>query len=219
MTLAPWEDQQRIQRLMDDARRNPPPTTTPTPHPQTQLPSGRLPDWHENRRLGQLRTDGPYAQTEHAITLASRWVARVRSGYPPNVGLLFWGPVGTGKTSVAAAIAVELGEPHGCQWWDVRALLDKAKDEFRGPAKTLPRVAVEPVLLLDDVGRLRATEWRREALCDLVERRFDRRRLTVVSTNLDAGELRAFLGDAAFSRLAAMTFSVHVDGVDLRGVQ
>lgn len=158
---------------------------------------------------------GIYTHCQRPIQLARLWVDKIANGDSPTKGLFLWGPVGSGKTSIAAAIAVELD----CRYWDVRALLAAMKEEMGLRQVAYPvkeRCVKAPVLVLDDIGKSRRTEWVVEEMQDIVERRFDRGGLTVVTSNLSPTEMAGFLGEAAASRFQDMTVAVEVDGPDLR---
>ena len=177
----------------------------------------QLPAWHYNRLLADLSTDGVYAHCAAPVTLAAKWVDRLRHGPRPSKGLYLHGPVGSGKTSVAAAVAVELD----ALYWDARALLAAMKEEMslrdvRYPA--LERCVRAPVLVLDDIGKARSTDWVVETMQDLIERRFDRGGLLVSTSNLDPAGMRGFLGEAAWSRFTSTNVSVPVVSQDLRVV-
>lgn len=177
-----------------------------------------LPPWHGRRSLADLRTDGPYTQTAKAVRLARKWVRQLRTGPRPQRGLLLHGPVGTGKTTVAAAMAADLGEPDRCCYRDLRRVYAQAKAEMdtADAGREVERLVRAPLLVLDDVGKQRATPWAVEVLRDVVERRHDGGGLTVATTNLSLDDLATLLGPAAWSRLHSGTVAVRVDGDDLR---
>lgn len=179
------------------------------------MPTPALPAWHQHRRLADLHDTGIYAHCAEPLELARKWVAKFRSDEPLRRGLYLHGPVGAGKTSIAAAIAVEVE----ALYWDTRALLAAMKEEFGLGRVAYPvkeRCVRVPVLVLDDIGKQRRTDWVVEETQDIVERRFDRGGLTVVTSNLGPGEMASFVGAAAWSRLQAMCAPVEVDGPDLR---
>ena len=178
----------------------------------------QLPAWHQGRTLADLEDSGPYAQCAHALDLARRWARMYLAGDTPKRGLLLHGPNGTGKTSILAALACTLGVPDGAAYYDVRNLFAAAKAEMGGYVRetVVDRAVRKGVVVLDDVGKQRGTEWAVETIRDLLERRFDRPGFTHVATNLEPAELSVLLGAAAWSRLRAMCAFVSVVGLDLR---
>lgn len=175
-----------------------------------------LPAWHRGRGLDDLSTDGIYAHTAAPITLARKWVDRIRTGPRPTKGLWFHGDLGNGKTTVGAAVAVELD----CTFWPMRDLTARCKEEFNLHVRepVVERVVRTPVLVLDDVGKQRRTDWVLEVIRDVVERRFDRDLLTLYTSNPGPAEMAVLLGPAAYSRFAASVVEVPFEGPDLRAV-
>ena len=112
-------------------------------------------------------------------------------------GLLFWGPVGTGKTHLVLSIFRELTLARGipARFVDYGNLLMDLRRSFRAQAGTseaalmMPLVETE-VLIVDELGKGRNTEWELTVLDDLISRRYNADRATIFTTNLDAGGVR-----------------------------
>lgn len=131
---------------------------------------------------------------------------------PDGRNLLLLGPVGVGKTH--AAVAAARG-PHFERGTDVRFLpVVELLDLLRpgGPENALYDLADTDLLVLDDLGSERPTEWTAERLYALINRRWLEVRPTVCTTNLpatrrDAPEgyqgatLDEAVGERVFSRL------------------
>ncbi|MGC5411474.1 ATP-binding protein, partial [Streptomyces sp. DT225] len=73
-----------------------------------------------------------------------------------------------------------------------------------------------PLLIIDDLGAARATEWTEEITYRLINRRYNHMLPTLITTNLRISDLRAYLGDRVASRLAQMTTRVEFEPVDRR---
>ncbi len=143
--------------------------------------------------------------------------------WPPEKPLLLLsGTKGVGKTHLACGILCEVFERHGQrgQFWPVVDLLDRYRatyDEDRA-TETVETVDAQlrqlAVLVLDDFGTHKSTEWAEERLFRLVDERYRDLRPLVVTTN--AGLLE--LPDRVKSRLADGSCStlVQVSGPDRR---
>lgn len=143
--------------------------------------------------------------------------------WPPEKPLLLLsGTKGVGKTHLACGILREVFERHGQrgQFWPVVDLLDRYRatyDEDRA-TETVETVDAQlrqlAVLVLDDFGTHKSTEWAEERLFRLVDERYRDLRPLVVTTN--AGLLE--LPDRVKSRLADGSCSslVQVSGPDHR---
>jgi DNA replication protein DnaC len=72
------------------------------------------------------------------------------------------------------------------------------------------------LLFIDDIAAERTTDWVREQIFDLIDYRYRYERLTSFTSNLNASELEAVLGDRTMSRIMEMTTGVPVVGPDFR---
>ena len=166
----------------------------------------------------------------------------------PSVGggMLFWGPVGTGKTHLIVGIFRELTLRKGvaCRFIEFGNLLQDLRRSFSqstgDSALMLPLVEVE-LLVIDELGKGRGTEWEETVLDDLVSRRYNAGRVTLFTTNFEPREessargnaayhgsqspdtsgwqapsLRERVGDRIYSRLCEMCEFVEMTGADYR---
>jgi DNA replication protein DnaC len=105
-------------------------------------------------------------------------------------GLWFDGPVGTGKTSLAILVAKaadEAGRSYAV--FPVPRLLAEIKRTFDRDASDsymgfFRRLCTVDLLVLDDLGAEKQTEWVLEQLYSIVNERWQDRRSIVVTTNL-----------------------------------
>jgi DNA replication protein DnaC len=140
-------------------------------------------------------------------------------------GLWFDGPVGTGKTSLAILIAKaakDAGRSYAV--YPVPRLLAEIKRTFDRDASdtymsVFRRLCTVDVLVLDDLGAEKQTEWVLEQLYSIVNERWQDRRSIVVTTNIpDAdpeGPARLLQASARDLRDAA----ARADGRDLEDLR
>jgi len=165
------------------------------------------------------------------LRLAHGQAAAYARDYPGLVdrdrsGLLFFGTVGAGKTHLAAAIAHKLLERGiACRFVDHRELLKQIQSTFDPANPATESGVVRPllevdVLLIDDLGVGRATEWALETLHYILNHRYTRKRATIVTTNLEEGAAKGSLehgvGERLRSRLHEMCVFVAMHGSDFR---
>ena len=118
------------------------------------------------------------------------WARRYVEHWPEmrreNIGLLFWGPSGTGKTFAAACIANALVEREvGVRMitlGDALVQLFGMNGEER--VRYLESLSSCGLLILDDFGVERRTPYAREQVYEIVNRRYLSGRPMVVTTNL-----------------------------------
>ena len=113
---------------------------------------------------------------------------------PRYNSLFISGTKGTGKTHLAAAIANELlskGTPVICM--SERELLGRIRRTFSGiggdESSILALYKSVPLLILDDLGKERATEWTISTIYDIIGGRYDQAMPFIVTTNYDPGSL------------------------------
>lgn len=139
----------------------------------------------------------------------------VAAEWDGDVNVLLLGGVGVGKTHAALAMA-------RTRWDDGQDLLFypavELLDDLRpgGPDNTMDRACAVDVLVLDDLGSEKPTDWTAERLYRIVNRRWLEERPTIATANLTADELEAAVGSRMFSRLWHGALAVEVAGEDRR---
>ncbi len=134
--------------------------------------------------------------------------------------LLVLGPIGVGKTFEAcgAIRALSASGAH-CDWElltaaDVYARLRPrpridSEEEFR-------HIADATLLILDDLGAAKATEWTEDINYRLINHRCQWRKPTIITSNVLPEQLGATIGQRVASRLIGMTTQIVMTGPDRR---
>ncbi len=160
-----------------------------------------------------LRLAGDFTQTFPAV----------------DQGILFTGPVGVGKTHLAVSIIkglTERGFP--CLFYEFGALLKEIQDSYNPNTKTSELTVLAPVLnteilVLDELGASKPTDWVRDTLAHIINTRYNESRFTIFTTNYPddrTGEgketLEDRIGVRVRSRIFEMCRTVKIDGEDYR---
>jgi DNA replication protein DnaC len=126
---------------------------------------------------------------------------------PRSLGLLISGPAGAGKTHLAAAIARALIEANfNVLFLEVARVFSELRERMRSDESEealLSRYVEVPFLVLDDLGAGSFSDFERRVLLDLLNRRGNERRKTIVTSNLELAELEEHLDERIASRLSA----------------
>jgi DNA replication protein DnaC len=135
--------------------------------------------------------------------------------------LFLCGGVGTGKTRLACTIANEVwAKSHrSVRFVRVPVLLLKLQEGMRNESEhaSVSEYAEPGLLVLDDVGVEKGSDYSRRTLQTLYDMRRDAGRRTIWTSNLDLEALSLFLDDDRLpSRIAGAADVVFLDGTDQR---
>ena len=137
----------------------------------------------------------PIASLEPAIVRHVReYIRSIEANLEQGRGIWFDGPVGTGKTSLAILVAKaarDAGRSYAV--YPVPRLLAELKrtydrDSTEGYLQVFQRLCSVDLLVLDDLGAEKQTEWVLEQLYSIVNERWQDERAIVVTSNVPDGE-------------------------------
>ena len=108
-----------------------------------------------------------------------------------NIGLLFYGNVGTGKTFYAANIANGLLDRGvGVIMTNIPSLMTRMSKGFEeDKAKILHKVSAASMLIIDDIGIERDTPYAFEKIQEIIDTRYRSGKPLIVTTNLSLDEM------------------------------
>jgi len=174
-----------------------------------------------------------FDELNDSLRLAKLQVRKFVDDYPiHDFGLLLLGPCGRGKTHLATAALLSLIREKGVKglFYDFRDLLKEIQASYNTVSGTTELAILQPVfaaevLVLDDLGATKMTDWVRDTLSHIINNRYNDRRVTIFTSNLedetvrapiadervrDKPSLRDRIGDALRSRLYEMCETVYV---------
>ncbi|MFF7880968.1 ATP-binding protein [Streptomyces sp. NPDC020794] len=194
------------------------------------------PEYHRRQRaefaLSRWETATPYryqqATAEHPTITA--WADRAAANYRKAGFLVLTGPIGTGKTHQAYGALRRIAETGPVRFEMIATTAPDMYGRLRpggsdkGTEHELKRLGKIPLLLLDDLGTEKLSEFTEEATTRLVNERYNECLPLIITTNFPvrapsgdvSPDLVTRLGDRLASRLAQTATVVHLDGPDLR---
>jgi DNA replication protein DnaC len=183
---------------------------------------------------------------EHSLSAALIAAQRFVSEYPlTRTGLMLIGPIGVGKTHLSVGIVKELALAKGvpCLFYDYRELLKEIQNSYNASVATTEMQVLRPVfetevLVLDELGAIKPTEWVWDTVSHILNTRYNDKRTTIITTNFkdlppsrgethDSERARAYnaaaketlgdrVGERMRSRLHEMCRIVKMEGEDFR---
>jgi DNA replication protein DnaC len=190
------------------------------------------PEYHRARRaewaLARWTTATPprYRRAETTQAAVLQWADDVAADPESAGSLLLTGTTGTGKTYEAYGALRRIAAA-GPRTYEILATTAadmygrlRPKGSERGTEAELARLCRVPLLLLDDLGSAKASEWTEEVTYRLVNDRYNACRPTIYTSNLpaksDGPDLTSALGERIVSRLSEDTRVVAMTGTDRR---
>ena len=202
---------------------------------QTLLAAARIPKRYEHCELSNFEFDGPHRALASSRLAACKFVEE----YPvDSTGLLLIGSIGVGKTHLAVGIIKELvlSKDIACLFYDYRELLKQIQNSYNDSVKATELDVLRPVfdtevLVLDELGAVKPTEWVWDTVSLILNTRYNDNRTTIITTNFDdrpaaavAGPRGAAreetlgdrIGERMRSRLHEMCRIIKMEGEDFR---
>jgi DNA replication protein DnaC len=201
-----------------------------------RLRACRIPPRYEHCNLGDFEPSNP------SLRAALEKVISYCAGYPhlgqdEGLGLLLTGDNGVGKTHLAVAVLRELVASKGAsgQFWDFHELIREIRNSYDTETRTTELQVLEPVvstdlLVLDDLGAWKMTDWMVDTLFYILNCRYMEKRATLITTNFQdappqAAQKDAFrrseflvdrIGQRLRSRLQEMCLAINIQAPDRR---
>ncbi|HPG50754.1 MAG TPA: ATP-binding protein [Spirochaetota bacterium] len=151
----------------------------------------------------------------------------VRNFPDVNKGLFLWGNPGTGKTLLASIILTELIIRHAVEGRFIsisRNLFKTLQESFHEGSETFgdsgkieKELAEVDILVVDDFGIQKDTEWKQETLYDLVDARYEAEKFTIFTSNNNPHKAFKDLSQGRIlSRIKEMCRILEISGEDYR---
>ena len=160
--------------------------------------------------------NGKCPQMKHARFYVEHWDTMQEE----NIGYLLWGGVGTGKSYFAGCIANALMEQEvAVRMTNFALILNDLTASFEGRNEYIARLCRAPLLILDDFGMERGTEYGLEQVYNVIDSRYRSRKPLIVTTNLSLQDLQHPKDTAharIYDRLLEMCAPIRFSGENFR---
>jgi len=139
---------------------------------------------------------------------------------PESENLLLIGPTGVGKTHLACATVLHFAEQSLAFWrYRITELLRMLRYERKAEEeeKLIRQLSRIPILLIEDLGAHKTTDWAGAMLWEIIDRRIENQRNgLIITSNLGRGKMSESMGDRVPSRLSGICKVITIDGEDFR---
>jgi DNA replication protein DnaC len=191
----------------------------------TNLKQANIPRRYEHCTLENLRA---YNESlRDAVDAGKRFL---RAFPVVDRGLLLLGHAGVGKTHIAVGILREAIRTTGVRglFYDTRELLKTIRSSYDPVVRSSETGIIKPVmeaelLVLDDLGAERPTDWVEEMMNLIVNTRYNEKRITLFTSNYadipeieNPNSLLCRIGFRMRSRLQEMCTTIEIDAADFR---
>lgn len=172
---------------------------------QKRIGDAGIPERFYNRTLGSYvaASDGQ----KRALAFASEYAARFDEVSKTGRSAIFCGKPGTGKTHLAVGIGLNvMARNKLVLFTTVQRMVRRVKDAWRKEAteseSDVIGLLVQPdLLILDEIGVQFGTEFEKNLMFDVLNERYEKRRPSLLLSNLTVAEVRQFLGERVYDRL------------------
>lgn len=173
-----------------------------------------------DRELQKCRFDHDDQKSKKASDMCKNYARKFEEFRKAGKGLILFGGVGTGKTFLASCIANELidnGVP--CLVTNFARIINTLQGMYEGKQKYLDSLNEFDLLVIDDLGIERNTEYVNELVYNIIDARYRSGKPMIITTNLKYSDLYHTEDTSKariYSRIIEMCLPVLVSGEDRR---
>lgn len=130
----------------------------------------------------------------------------------PDDWFVFYGSPGTGKSHLATALArlKDKKEKSVCMV-KFRFICSEIRSDFSKEREVIEYYSGFDLLVIEEVGRGYNSGFESAALFEIIDNRYEGRKQTIITTNMDKNELAEFMGEATVDRFREIAIFVKFD--------
>ena len=184
-----------------------------------RLERANIPKRYKNKTLDSFKPDIDSRRRSHGQVFR---FAEDFAHQQERSGLFLYGPSGTGKTHLAIGALKELlATGLTGLFYNIVTLVGDLRLQAGGaaPQETLERIersSQVDILVLDDLGASRISDFVQEQIYSIVDKRYSENRCLIVTSNLPLNELEKQITYPVFSRIKDMCLTVETGEIDFR---
>ncbi|MBE6551208.1 MAG: ATP-binding protein [Ruminococcaceae bacterium] len=160
--------------------------------------------------------NGKTPQMEYARRYVEHWEQMKAE----NIGYYLWGDTDSGKSYLAACIANALTEKEiSVRMTNFPTILNDLGASFEGRNEYIERLCRFPLLIIDDLGTERGTEYALEHVYNVIDSRYRSGKPLILTANISPDVLHNppdIAHARIYSRIIEMCVPIHVTGIQNR---
>lgn len=176
-------------------------------HIRRLFDGAEIPRRFRERTFANYRAGDAGSEQHAVLERAQKFAANFPKAMELGANFVFCGKPGTGKTHLACAIGNHVIQNHGnaTLFITVFDVIQRVKATYGNPEQSeravMQSFAAPDLLILDEVGVQFGTDFEKVIITDIINRRYNDMRPTIILSNLSESDLSDYLGARVMDRM------------------